>query len=416
MQCRLAGIRGVPVTADVSGIPVFNGNDTLVGYRGILCEYTQRPATRLEHAEEHLALEQSPVSVVIADEQRRIKYVNAEFTRMTGYNREEVLGRNPNLLKSGETPAEVYAALWATIRAGRTWRGELVNKRKDGSKYCVFAVIAPIFSRADDIQSFVALQVDITERQQLINDLHVARQRAEASNQAKTTFLANMSHELRTPLNAIIGFSQMLTNEVFGKLGNDKYRDYAEHIAESGQFLLNLVNDILDVSRVELGHLTLHEEKIDVRSLIAATLRLIGHLADKNYLSVTSHIDGHLPLLWGDERLVRQMLTNLVVNAVKFTGARGTVVVSARIVEDGGIQLSVKDSGVGIAPEDIPRVLQPFRQAEKQSAIKKKEGVGLGLTLAQGFARVHGAAFEIESSVGQGTEITIRFPPERSVR
>lgn len=395
---------------------MFNGNGTLVGYRGILCEYTQRPATRLEHEEEHLALEQSPVSVVIADEQRRIKYVNAEFTRMTGYNREEVLGRNPNLLKSGETPAEVYAQLWNTIRAGRAWRGEFVNKRKDGSKYCVSAVIAPIVSKSGGLRSFVALQEDITERKQLIEDLHVARQRADASNHAKTTFLANMSHELRTPLNAIIGFSQLVTNEVFGKIGNEKYRDYGKHIEESGQFLLKLVNDILDVSRVELGHLTLHEEKIDVRSLIAATLRLVGHLADKSHLSVTSHVEGRLPFLWGDERLVRQMLTNLVVNAVKFTGLHGTVVVSARVADDGGIQLTVKDSGVGIAPEDIPRVLQPFRQAETQYAVRKKEGVGLGLALAHGFARAHGAAFEIESSVCQGTEITIRFPPERSVR
>jgi len=245
--------------------------------------------------------------------------------------------------------------------------------------------------------------------------LRRAYREAEAASHAKTEFLANMSHELRTPLNAIIGFSEVIKGEMLGPLGTERYRFYAQDIYESGQHLLEVINDILDLSKVEAGEFELHEERVDLAALIEKSLRLVRERAETAKLKLVIEAEPHLPLLYIDQRLVKQSLINLLSNAVKFSTGPGEIVVGARVASDGSVLLSVSDQGIGMAEEDIPKVLQPFSQVESAFA-RSHEGTGLGLPLANSFIAAHGGRMEVQSALGEGTTVTLYFPPERVVR
>jgi signal transduction histidine kinase len=221
-----------------------------------------------------------------------------------------------------------------------------------------------------------------------------------------------MSHELRTPLNAILGFSELIKNELLGPLGNQRYRDYAGDIHESGTHLLQVITDILDISKVEAGKLELHEEAVDVGDLIGNSVRLIAVRAKEAGLSVTVKTESGLRGIYGDERLIKQCLINLLSNAVKFTPDGGYIIVRALNGPDGTMVISVADTGIGIEKDEIPRVLAPFGQADG-SLSRKYEGTGLGLPLVKSFVELHGGSLDIQSGIGVGTTVTIRFPAER---
>ena len=242
--------------------------------------------------------------------------------------------------------------------------------------------------------------------------LKTARHQAEMANRAKTEFLANMSHELRTPLNAILGFSELIKNELLGPLGNQRYRDYAGDIHESGTHLLQVITDILDISKVEAGKLELHEEAVDVGDLIGNSVRLIAERAKEASLSVTVKTESGLRAIYADERLIKQCLINLLSNAVKFTPEGGYIIVRALNGPDGTMVISVADTGIGIEKDEIPRVLAAFGQADG-SLSRKYEGTGLGLPLVKSFVELHGGSLDIQSGIGVGTTVTIRFPAER---
>jgi len=248
------------------------------------------------------------------------------------------------------------------------------------------------------------------------HDRHLrhAWQEAEAASRAKTEFLANMSHELRTPLNAIIGFSEIIKTEMLGPLGTDRYRFYAHDIYESGQHLLEVINDILDLSKVEAGEFELHEEQVDLDRLIEKALRLVRERAETAQLKLVVDTEPRLPQIYVDQRLVKQSLINLLSNAVKFSAGPGEIVVRAGVVSDGSVLLSVTDHGIGMAEDDIPKVLQPFSQVESAFA-RSHEGTGLGLPLANSFIAAHGGRLEIRSTLGEGTTVTLYFPAERAV-
>ena len=238
-----------------------------------------------------------------------------------------------------------------------------------------------------------------------------ARDEAESTSRAKSQFLANMSHELRTPLNAVIGFSEILNRELFGTLGEERYRDYARLIHESGEHLLNVVNDILDMSKIEAGKFKIVREPFDVASLVGSCVDVMRHAAEKKEIALAAEVAPGLPELTADKRACKQMLLNVMSNAVKFTDAGGSVRVTAR-AEDGMVALEVADNGVGIAEEDLPNLGNPFVQAQR-SYERSYEGAGLGLSVVTGLARLHGGRLEIRSSLGQGTTATIWLPIER---
>jgi signal transduction histidine kinase len=243
-------------------------------------------------------------------------------------------------------------------------------------------------------------------------DAEAARGLAEAASQAKSEFLATMSHELRTPLNAVIGFSQIMMTETLGPIGSTQYRDYAKDIHDSGVHLLEIINDILDLSKAEAGKLELDEDWVDVGDAVSAACRLIGPRAERAQLSVVERIPANLPPLWADERKLKQILLNLVSNSVKFTPAGGRVEVSASIEPVNGLSILVQDTGIGIPSSDLQRVLEPFVQVEN-SLTRSYQGSGLGLPLAAKMTELHGGKLSIASQLGRGTLVRLAFPAER---
>ncbi len=239
-----------------------------------------------------------------------------------------------------------------------------------------------------------------------------AHQQAEAANRAKSEFLANMSHELRTPLNAILGFSEVLMHEMAGPLGQPRYREYAADIHDSGRHLLAVINDILDLSKIEAGRVEIVDGEIEVEALAQKAVRLLAERAEHAGVEIGLLSQPNLPLLIADERLVKQALLNLLSNAVKFTPRGGRIEVCLSLAADGAFCVRVRDTGIGIGEADLARVLTPFSQVE--SALSRNfQGTGLGLPLTKSFIEMHGGSLELESRLGDGTEVTLRFPPER---
>ncbi|MDR3494627.1 MAG: ATP-binding protein [Ancalomicrobiaceae bacterium] len=257
------------------------------------------------------------------------------------------------------------------------------------------------------------------EKDELINELEEAnnlsddsRRRAEEANLAKSRFLATMSHELRTPLNAILGFSEVMQNELLGPLDNVTYKGYVTDIHESGQHLLNLINEILDLSRIEAGRHELNEEAVTLPYIVEDCAHMMNLRARNKGVTLVEQYEDNMPKIWADERAVRQITLNLMSNAVKFTPAGGTIVIKVGWTAGGGQYVSVRDTGPGIAEEEIPTVLAAFGQG--QAAIKSAEqGTGLGLSIVQALVAMHGGTFDLKSKLGQGTEVTFTIPKAR---
>lgn len=254
----------------------------------------------------------------------------------------------------------------------------------------------------------VAVTRDISDRKTHEAELVRARDAAEAAGRAKTEFLANMSHELRTPLNAVIGFSDILNRELFGTLSEARYRDYARLIHESSEHLLNVVNDILDMAKMEAGKFKLVKDPVDVGTLVALCCDIMRHTAEQRSLSLMTEVAADIPALPADRRTCKQMLLNLIANAVKFTDPGGVVRVSARVV-GGTLELSVADNGIGIAKQDLPKLGNPFVQANNAHG-HGRDGTGLGLSVVSGLAELHGGRLRLDSTLGEGTTATIVLP------
>jgi signal transduction histidine kinase len=254
----------------------------------------------------------------------------------------------------------------------------------------------------------------VTERKSVEFDLRRAKEEAELASRSKTEFLANMSHELRTPLNAIIGFSDILMGEIFGPVGDPRYVNYARDIRDSGLHLLNLINDVLDVSKVEFGKVELIEETVDVGAIVESCLRLMRDRAQAAGIKLMQELPPDLPYVQGDSRRLKQILINLLSNAVKFTPSGGRVTMRAREGGD-GFRLVVEDTGIGIASEDLEKALRPFGQIDSRLA-RKYQGTGLGLPLARSMAELHGGKLVIDSTPGQGTIATVWLPRSRIVQ
>ena len=390
-------------------------------------------------------------AIVCVDSAKRIVLFNRGAEEVFGYDADEVLGQP----LASRLPAPARDGHGAHIEAFRSSgtparfmseRAEIHGRRKDGTTFPAEASISA-FTSNDDETYFTAVLRDVTERKdfeeamrQTEEDLHaqmleiratrdqfeaqgtelvnlceefaVTRDAAIYANHAKSEFLAHMSHEIRTPLNAILGFSEVIGSELLGPVTPPKYREYACDIHESGTHLLELTNDILDLAKIEAGKLELQDGEVDVPHAVDASLRFVKERANDAGIALKTEIDADLPVLRADERMIKQMLINLLTNAVKFTPNRGEVTVLATLDRLRALRLSVRDTGVGIAAEDIPKVLESFGQADNSRA-GVSEGTGLGLPLVKSMIEMHGGTLGIESEIDAGTTVTICFPSNR---
>lgn len=266
-----------------------------------------------------------------------------------------------------------------------------------------------------DVEHFECTMSDITERRRAEMDLVRTKEEADFANRSKSEFLANMSHELRTPLNAIIGFSEIIRDQLFGPVGQDQYVEYAGDIYDSGSLLLSLINDILDMSKIEAGKRELKETVMSVHDTTRSVTRLVAARAKEGRVKLTLQVPQDMPSLRGEERAIKQVLTNLLTNAIKFTPEGGTVSMSAKVDTSDRVIISCQDSGIGMSEEEIPVALAPFGQIESALS-RKNQGTGLGLPLTRALVELHGGNLDLQSKVGDGTTITLTFPIERTVR
>jgi len=375
-----------------------------------LVEHHKRTAAELFRLSQVVSQSTSMIYMTTLD--GAIVYANAEFERVTGWSQAEALGRNPRILKSSNTPPEVYADLWRTIGSGQTWNGEMEDLCKDGQQFWAQVKISPLRDQAGCITHYVATHDNITERKEAERRVHQAAEQAEVANRAKSEILANMSHELRTPLNAIIGFSSMMKELIFGPLGHAKYTEYARDINDSAGHLLELINDILDVSAIEAGEFKLYEESLDIGEVLTTCVRLIGPRAEKGLVAVRMEIPSSLPRLYADARRLKQIVLNLLSNGVKFTPEGGTVSVTAATDAAGGLSIVVVDTGIGMDQAGIAKAIQRFGQVDSQLG-RKYEGTGLGLPLTKSLVELHDGELRIESHKGKGTKITVSMPVSR---
>lgn len=347
-------------------------------------------------------------AIMVCDAQSRITAVNPAFCQITGYSPAEIEGRNPRVMGSGRQNREFYSAMWAELDQRGNWQGELWNRRKNGEIYPLWLSIALIRGEGGAIEKYVSIFADITERKRAERELMESRLAAEEANRAKSHFLANVSHEFRTPLNAILGFSELLLIEGEGDGLSVRHREYAANIHDSGQHLLELVNDLLDLSKLEAGKWVLHPVLFAVTPLVHECARLLQADAETLGIRIGFKTDRAPPALHADQRAVRQCLLNLLSNAVKFTEAGGQIMIE--VAADGPMTLiRVSDSGIGIDEKDIPRLTHPFEQVDSNQA-RPSKGTGLGLAVVHSLVDLHGGRMDISSVLGKGTTVTIALP------
>ena len=380
-----------------------------------------RDVTQRKKAEEELrklsrAVEQSPASVVITDLEGRIEYVNPKFSEVTGYSVAEALGQNPRILKSDMMPPEVYQELWQALKEGGQWRGELLNRRKDGSLYWESASISAIKGPDGKPTHYLAVKEDITERKRAEEELRKAKLAAESASRAKSDFLANMSHEIRTPMNAIIGMTDLaLTTEL-----DREQREYLSTVKSSAESLLSLLDDILDYSKIEAGFLKLEEKPFHLGELLESVLKTLALEAHQKGLELTGRLAPGVPEgIVGDAHRLRQVLVNLVGNAVKFTlqGEVAVLVEKQQELEDGLVlHFAVRDTGVGIPPDQLSLIFERFSQADTSST-RRFGGTGLGTAISKQLVEMMGGRIWAESEPGRGSvfHFTIQTRPAPQV-
>jgi len=416
---------GRTVWISLNGSPVFDRNGAFRGFRGCGCDVTAQKlaeealvAAKVEAEEARAnlveAIEAMSEGFALFDADDRLIVCNSKyrevFSRCAGAARpgldyreiltagiengvfEEALGREQDWLESHLALARRSGTAFEERLSNGRWVRNTMRRTRAGG--------------------MVRTKTDISELKRREQELTEAKQQAEQASQAKSEFLANMSHELRTPLNAVIGFSEIILNSTMGPVGNAKYVEYAEDINKSGHHLLNLINEILDLSKIEAGKLDLNESFVDVKKAFQTCLAITSEPMAEAGLTLETDLPAHLPGLWADDLKLKQIVINLLSNALKFSDAGDVIRLSARIAPAGTFQFTVSDTGIGMSREEIPIALAPFGQVSK-ALDRKHAGTGLGLPLTKLLAERHGGSLCIESAPGVGTSVTVEFPESR---
>ncbi len=345
------------------------------------------------------AIEQSPVSIVVTDLKGRIEYVNPAFQKVTGYTQEEVIGEKTNLLSSGYHNSQFYKNLRSTLLSGESWQGEFCNKKKNGDLYWESARISPIKDKNGKTLNYLAIKEDITATKQMISDLKESKEKAEQSDRLKSAFLANMSHEIRTPMNSILGFIELIQ---IPDLNDDDRAEFSKVINESGERLLDTINDLIEYSKIEAGDIPLVIEEFRLAGVFEFQLNFFELIARKKGLDISLIISEDLQstIVKTDRNKLNSILTNLMNNAIKFTN-QGKVSFGFEL-EQNQVKCYVSDTGNGIPKEKIDAIFERFIQADL-NLTRKYEGSGLGLAICKGYLEKMGGSIWVESEVGKGS-------------
>ena len=376
--------------------------------------FLERRAAARKAAEKavQLALEPAAAAVLWIDAEGRLLYANRRARDSLGFDRKELHAKTVADVDPG-LDAERWLARWRALIEEGALCFEANQRCPDGAvrPVEVSANLVEANGRRYACAFLRSLAAWKAAEAELLEARALAASAMTASD-AKSMFLANVSHELRTPLTSIIGFSEVLLQERYGSLGSREYREFAESIRESCGDLLGLINDILDISKVEAGRMELCEEDAEPSHVVGACLRLMGQRAQDAGLAILNRVPSDLPRICVDVRLLKQVLLNLLSNAIKFTPEGGSITLAAGRSLDGGLWLSVQDTGIGIARQHHELIFEPFEQVENIMS-RRYPGTGLGLPIAKKLIELHGGTVELESELAEGTEITLRLPTGR---
>ncbi len=403
----------------VSGVPVFDVNGSFTGYRG-----TGTDITSTVQAKEALqaVIDAVPAMINAKDRESRYVLMNAYQAKLYGTTPAMAVGKTAAEILNRSYGTYTHSLDQRVIETGKAL--DFYEERyacADGVERDWLSTKVPLLDTTGRVYRVITVAMDITTRKaaerrlsQVSTDLQAAKEAAEAANRAKTNFLANMSHELRTPLNAILGFSEMMEHQMLGPIGTPRYVEFAAGIHRSGTMLLQLINDILDMAKIEAGRRDLHRDWMDLGIVAADALLVIRQRAEQAGIALDVEVPAALPEFFGDQRAISQILVNLLTNAVKFTPPGGRVTLAIVHVAD-RFTLTVADTGCGIPPELLDRLGTPFFQVE-QSLTRSHEGTGLGLALTKSLTAMHDGEVQIDSAPGQGTTIRVHLPQEQRQR
>ncbi len=447
IQGQIQGLAPVFALEAAGSAPLLQalGLVAAIAYAGVTAAASQsahRTLTRLARIDEsryRLLAENAMDLILRFGQDGRITFASPSAYDVLGYGAAELTGQSISEFVFGDDRSNVQSALVRAVYFGGEAMLEFRIRSKDDTLLWVEMRCRPLLldlkaepdsavlqwaaaeasgNESDSDQETrpaaafetVAIMRDISDRKRAEGSLMQARDDAEAANRAKSRFLANMSHELRTPLNAIIGFSEMMMTELFGPLGNPRYTEYVKHIKDSGEHLRDLINDVLDMSKIEAGRFDLELEQVSIPLAIEDVLKTVSVTAKKRKVKLDVQLPDSLPRMTADRRAIKQVLLNILANAIKFTPERGTVTTAAR-VEGPHMVLEVRDTGVGIAADELKRLGRPFEQSASAKSTAEA-GTGLGLALVKAFVDLHGGALSLASEEGVGTVVTISLPLE----
>ncbi|MHB1686118.1 MAG: PAS domain S-box protein [Ignavibacteriaceae bacterium] len=384
-----------------------NSKEESIGFIGISKDITDHKIAEEEIKKLSLAIEQSPVSVMITDLIGNIEYVNPKFCQITGYTFEEVKGKNPKILKSGKNDPKIYQELWQSITSGNQWRGELINMKKNGELYWESSIVSPLKNPGGDITNLIAINEDITERKRSEAELIAAKEKAEEMNKLKSIFLANMSHELRTPMIGILGYADIIKDEVT----DPNILEMIDTMHQSGNRLMETLNLILNLSRIEANKLDVHLKDINAAPVIREVIKFFEPSAAKKNLYFNLFLEEEKLNFFSDEKILWEILNNLINNAVKFTKEGG---ITVRAKKDllgikPSIIIIVEDTGIGIPENMLDIIFEGFRQVSEGNS-RSFEGSGLGLTIVKKFVDALKGSISVKSTLGKGSSFTVTLP------
>lgn len=400
--------------------PVIGEDGEVIGVSGFLTDTTDhyKAKEELEKRTELYTsvLDNMPNAISVKDKEGRYIVANKKLQEWRSINESEMIGQTTHELfkDSAAINNSRLAQEQEVYQTGHMIRREEWQDWEDGDKRFLEWIKFPLRDPDGNISGIGTIGTDLTDRKTDEQQLLGAKEAAEVASRAKSEFLAHMSHELRTPLNAIIGFSQLMMERIFGDLGHENYVVYAADIHGAGNHLLNVISDILDISKIEAGEVHLENSDVDVGLLLASSIKMMRSRADVAGVVLSLKVPRDLPHFYGDELRLRQILLNLLSNSVKFTKVGGQITLSVEISDDRSMIWKIADTGIGISNEDIPRVLRSFEQA-RQGFQLSHEGTGLGLYLTQKLTELHEGTLTLESELKKGTQVMLAFPPERTV-